>query len=109
MNAPPTVPLRQFARAYCRGWELHRIGSRWYAVKRKDDAERFEELKPFPECHADLPAETRRVFTDAACGSDVMPSADRCGRCGHVGRCLCSLNFETAFKRAPMIGQAVRP
>ncbi len=61
----PTIPLRNFAQAYCRGWELHRIGSGWYAVKRKDSAGKFEELKPFPECTADLPKEVRALFIEA--------------------------------------------
>lgn len=68
MNAPvpppPSIPLRQFAQAYCRGWELHRIAKRWYAVKRKDNAEAFEHLKPFPGCEGDLPCEARRLFIE---------------------------------------------
>lgn len=81
MNAPaplpPSIPLRQFAQAYCRGWELHRIGKRWYAVKRKDTGA-MEHLKPFPGCEGDLPTETRRLFievhTDGVAGRVAVRS-----------------------------------
>jgi hypothetical protein len=75
---PPSIPLRQFAQAYCRGWELHRIGRRWYAVKRHDNAEKFEHLKPFPGCEGDLPGDVRRLFiethTDGVAGRMAVRS-----------------------------------
>ena len=107
---PPSVPLRQFAQAFCRGWELHRIGKRWYAVKRKDEVgpEAFERLLPFPGCEGDLPVETRRLFieihTDTIAGRTAI--VERCTRCRGTGACSCTIDLAAGIARHPMIGAA---
>lgn len=100
---PATVPLAQFAQAQTHGWELHRIGNGWWAVRR-DESTGFQRLLGFPACHPELPSPVRKLFADAVTCRAALQNDDRCGRCGEVGRCSCVLDFVAKFNAHPMIG-----